>query len=225
MRIYHPDSVQIPVEIIDDFMPRSTESEFKVLMRICRVSFAPRSIDDVSPTTLTALEKTTGLTRSSINAALKVLMGEGLVGRVRDGRGYRYFPGVGGQSEVVTPVEKKASPKPKTETGPSLFGPIAKACGQGAPFTRPMAGRIVAAQQILLKSGVTPQEIDGLRELWVKEDWRGRKGDDPTPEQLVDFCGKMRARGKTVTVRVDRREAERAIAAKLTGVQGGEGTG
>lgn len=43
----------------------------------------------------------------------------------------------------------------------------------------------------LIKSNAQPADLDRFKAWWLENDWRGKKGDAPTPEQVRDCWGKM----------------------------------
>ena len=51
----------------------------------------------------------------------------------------------------------------------------------------------------LIKSNVQPADLDRFRSWWFANDWRGIKGDAPTPEQIRDCWGKMNGKTQPVT--------------------------
>jgi phage replication O-like protein O len=84
MGLHSPNSTQIPNEVIDYWMPKLYEVEFKVLMFICRKTFGwHKTRDRIS---LSQLEIGTGCSRDKICDAVKVLESHDLIKKHVEGK-------------------------------------------------------------------------------------------------------------------------------------------
>jgi len=73
------------------------------------------------------------------------------------------------------------------------FGALAKACAidyRIAPVK--VKARMEASAKMLLSAGYTPDDISAIGAWWYEHDWRGQKGQAPTPEQIREVAGKWR---------------------------------
>jgi hypothetical protein len=55
-------------------------------------------------------------------------------------------------------------------------------------------GRLGKTASKLNKAGYTPEQVEGLfsaGSIWYKSDWRGQRGDPPTPEQVSECIKKF----------------------------------
>lgn len=64
---------------------------------------------------------------------------------------------------------------------PVMFGKLAGLCRLDPKL---MAPRIGKAAKELLKAGYSPEDLDKFSAWWAAEDWRGKKGQAPTIEQV-----------------------------------------
>lgn len=82
-----PNYTQIP-NIVFDLMPEMEESELRVVLAICRMTFGWHK--DRDTLSLTQLEKLTGLSRPSVKTGIDAAMGRGLVDRRPAGQSFSY---------------------------------------------------------------------------------------------------------------------------------------
>jgi phage replication O-like protein O len=78
---------QIP-NILLDYMRLLSESEFKVIMSVCRETFGWQTRS--AKLSIALLTESTGLGHSSVEGAIKKLLERGLVGREPEGKGFLY---------------------------------------------------------------------------------------------------------------------------------------
>lgn len=71
---------------------------------------------------------------------------------------------------------------------------LADVCKRVLKDNTPMIGRY--AKQ-LIKSGYTPEDITYFLNWWKRNDWRGKKGQAPTPAQVVEFIGTSKLTNKS----------------------------
>lgn len=94
--IYEPNFTQIPNSVIS-VMPHLSETEFKVIMAICRKTFGyHKKKDRIS---LSQLETMTGMSRKSITKAIKSDKFRGLIKTYKTPRGNEYEP-------IITPFKE-----------------------------------------------------------------------------------------------------------------------
>lgn len=60
-------------------------------------------------------------------------------------------------------------------------------------LTRKQATSLKESTETLLKVGATPERIKLFEVYWYKHDWRGKKGEPPTPAQVCEEWGKFEA--------------------------------
>ena len=69
----------------------------------------------------------------------------------------------------------------------SFFVTVAEACRVDLSLcTDRQKGQIAQAVKKLTKAGKTPEEIPKVLDYWYTIDWRGKKGDAPRPDQLIE---------------------------------------
>ena len=61
--------------------------------------------------------------------------------------------------------------------------------------TKAQRSQISQSANILKKAGVMPEQIDAFGNWWYDEDWRGKKGQPPTPAQVRSEWGKFMKSG------------------------------
>jgi len=71
---------------------------------------------------------------------------------------------------------------------------LADVCKRVLKDNTPMIGRYA---KTLLKSGYTPEDVTNFLNWWKRSDWRGRKGQAPTPAQVVEFIGTSKLQTKS----------------------------
>ena len=69
----------------------------------------------------------------------------------------------------------------------SFFATVAEACRIDLKLcTDRQKGQIAQTVKKLTKVGKTPEEIPKVLDYWYANDWRGKKGDAPRPDQLIE---------------------------------------
>lgn len=91
---------------------------------------------------------------------------------------------------VVPKTKTKAASKetpahPHTPYGDCFVG-VAKACAMD-PKVPMLAKRISVAAKYLTQRSVDPACIERFGQWWTASDWRGQRGDLPTPERIVEL--------------------------------------
>lgn len=75
-----------------------------------------------------------------------------------------------------------------------LFVAVRSACRLGSGGLGKVDGRLVSdAAKDLEHIGATPADVEAAMPRWYAEDWRGKKGQPPTPTQLVTWVTQCRA--------------------------------
>lgn len=74
-----------------------------------------------------------------------------------------------------------------------IFSAICEVCVLGDPADlRPIKYReIKSVETVLRKKGAKAETVRGAAKRWYLTDWRGKRGDAPTPSQLVDEWTKL----------------------------------
>lgn len=98
---------------------------------------------------------------------------------------------------IPEPSEEETPPRKKTNQQ-SMFGELAKVTGIDYKVKR-NAGRLARISKELLDAGYLPETVEIAYSQfgwWYKNDWRGQKGEMPTPEQIVETIGRVDLRAK-----------------------------
>lgn len=218
MAVKPPNYTQVPNEFLDHHMSALPASAFKVLMHLTRVTMGwHREVSRKRDTSISATARRTGLSRPTVIKAYDELVALDLAVRHPSGRGNSYSLAVRDDKELSPPrtigqeslpmtgqeslpQEKKPSERDSPPNGGEVpgqrefVGAMAAACGLDTSLMTATA-RIVLTRhvKVLRDHGVTLDELAAARDSWGRDDWRGRRGDSPTPAQMVDHVGKCRA--------------------------------
>lgn len=96
---------------------------------------------------------------------------------------------------AATPAASRRSREPKT--GPNygaLFAVVRSACKLGNGRMSGKDTRLVSiAARELEAIGISPDEATRAASRWASDDWRGQKGQPPTPPQFVTWATQCRA--------------------------------
>ena len=75
-----------------------------------------------------------------------------------------------------------------------MFGAICEACQLDWKVMSQRAKQQVnQSGSLLRKAGYTPENVTACGRWWWDNDWRGKKGEPPTPAQIRDVIGKFMA--------------------------------
>jgi len=102
------------------------------------------------------------------------------------------------------PKQRRKATNGKDEDGTpeaqEMFSALAEACGVDWKVgTMKMRGRLNVSGKKLREAEYTPEDVRAFRAWWMANDWRGQKGQLPTPEQVRDAIGQYKAiSGKVV---------------------------
>jgi len=92
------------------------------------------------------------------------------------------------EEEKITSAPPKDARKPRPED--PLFEVVAEVCGiDWNVCTKDQRGELNQTVGILRERNHTPAEVKTIEGRWYQQDWRGKKGQRPTPSQLRDFWG------------------------------------
>jgi len=89
-------------------------------------------------------------------------------------------------TENTTNVLPTGNPAVELSEQQKMFGAIAEATIMDGKAN---AGRIGRSSRVLLKAGYTPDQVErlyGTHGWWYQADWRGQKGQPPTPEEICN---------------------------------------
>lgn len=73
-----------------------------------------------------------------------------------------------------------------------------------AVMTEAQRGQLAQSSKKLRSAGATPKQIEGFGAWWYENDWRGKKGQPPTPAQVRTEWGKFKRDGGENVVRIGR---------------------
>lgn len=73
-----------------------------------------------------------------------------------------------------------------------VFMALARVCVLDHRLNAPKIGRFA---QRLRKAGYTGEDVDAFGRWWRQHDWRGRRGDPPTLEQLIELIARAKEGG------------------------------
>lgn len=91
---------------------------------------------------------------------------------------------------------RKQTPNGEPDLHHALFGKVAEMCGMDTShLTRQAASQIAGAAKQLAQAGATVEGLDRFGAWWRRVDWRGKKGQTPTPPQVVIEWPKFSANG------------------------------
>lgn len=94
-----------------------------------------------------------------------------------------------------TPIKKKTSNDVPTQQQ-VMVGELAKVTGFDLHLH---GGRLGRSASKLVKAGYLPETVERAyckEGWWYKNDWRGLKGEMPTPEQIVETIGRIELQGR-----------------------------
>lgn len=88
---------------------------------------------------------------------------------------------------------RESEPKKTPTVAQEIFSALAEVCAFDlSTITSKQRGVLNQTEKILRKSGVTATDIRAFGEYWGQEDWRGKNGDWPRPEQIRGEWGKFK---------------------------------
>ena len=96
-------------------------------------------------------------------------------------------------------VPVAAEPKPRNTLYGDCFAAVAAACSMDAKVPM-LAKRISVAAKYLAQREVDPACIAEFAGWWHANDWRGKRGDVPTPERIAELWLQFEQRGQVVAV-------------------------
>jgi hypothetical protein len=67
-----------------------------------------------------------------------------------------------------------------------MFGALAEVCVLDPKF-KSTAGRVGKTASELLAAGYTAEQVLAFKDWWSAFDWRGQRGDTPTPARVVEL--------------------------------------
>jgi len=89
--------------------------------------------------------------------------------------------------------ETSPSPSPR-QASQAMFSALAQTCQIDLTLmTSEQRGQLNQSEKRLRKAGILPEDLQGFGQWWFANDWRGKKGQPPTPAQVRSEWGKFTA--------------------------------
>lgn len=205
-----PNYTQIPNELLEVDMLDMGLAELKVTLAILRATFGFHRAQ--APLSYAKLMEITGLAREAVAAGVKAAVARGRIERIKL-KGEVYFrASISSETEPVkTDLSSETEPENpliSSETEPrikerntlnkrdsnqptiqqEMFKAVAEITMSDPKL---VATRIGQAASKLLKAGYSPERVAEFKKWWKANDFRGKKGQAPTLNQLITEIGRM----------------------------------
>ncbi len=225
--IPQPNYTQVPNLLFDDLLSTIGEAELKVVLWIARKTFGwHKDSDQIS---LSQLMTATGMSRQGVLNGIENGISHGLIGRIPHGQSFLYFLVVNevDQSTTLTSASLQSRPEVVNEvdTQKKTKDNLNKKEFSGRPLTawqqqvkemseaiatvtgddlniEQIKRRVAQISAQLLKAGYLPADLPAFHGYWKTRDWRGKQGQAPTRQQVLEELPKAkRAQQKALTIK------------------------